>query len=387
MRKINSHKKLLYFSICFIAVLSIYIFLQAIKPYNKKFNQNLLSNSLTLLYDHLDEINKFRHSEGNLQNSLYSTELSNINFGTALNNVLLPFSINFITDEKGNDLSIKYDSEKNILNIIFNKNSYSEQELSELINIISKFSILEKIKIEKQNSTNDANTNISNKKLITYLPTEYLNNTKIYKSINIWLLTQEETIDKIDQISENLFRNLIISQLQQSGISIYVKYLFYQTRDVKNVKDFYSELKKLNGKNVFEELNDENSINLILNDDKENFGEIYNNKDINNDIYNFDFESLNIPKGVELISDLVFIRTLHDDLKNSFTERINNLPKKMDILREIVAINNSDAVNFYKYLIISLNDLEKVNKFLPNYETIRTFDKVKEKVIFLISFF
>ena len=47
-----------YFFICLLSFISIFIFLINLKNNNRKFNQNLLSNTLTLYREHLEEINK-----------------------------------------------------------------------------------------------------------------------------------------------------------------------------------------------------------------------------------------------------------------------------------------------------------------------------------------
>ncbi len=53
----SNPKKIFYLSICLISLLSGIIFLITIKSNNRKFNQNLLTNTKTLYLNYLKELN------------------------------------------------------------------------------------------------------------------------------------------------------------------------------------------------------------------------------------------------------------------------------------------------------------------------------------------
>jgi hypothetical protein len=245
-----------------------------------------------------------------------------------------------------------------------NSHGLNQEELNSILNIINKFAVFEK-------NSNDSNLNNST---ITMKYSPIYSRINVYKHINLYFLLKDdeevsqETLDKIKEVKIN-------------SINIFVKYLYYNyksKRDIIRSEDFYSDLKSCNPYLTFEELNDEDSINIILhNNNKDDNKQIhaYYNKDINNDIYSFNFEH-NLSE--ELLFNIINLRIINVDIKSLFN---SNIP-----IEEIIEINNSESVNFAKLLVTSLTNLEKLNKIFPLYESIKTIENVKEKVFILSKF-
>ena len=54
----KSSKKIFYIFIFFVSIISLVIFLISIKSNNRKFNQNLITSTITLFSGHLENLNK-----------------------------------------------------------------------------------------------------------------------------------------------------------------------------------------------------------------------------------------------------------------------------------------------------------------------------------------
>jgi len=273
-----------------------------------------------------------------------------------LRNCLLPFKIKFSNQNINNNHNFQnnkfsYDPDKNLLTIL---NNEDPNELINTIKILNNFALLER---------NKSNGNYSSAQ---FFPTSSsLKKLKIFKHINLFYLVHEEE----DFKEYSKFSSQLIS-LTSTKLNIFVKFLFYDKfKGVVNSDNLYGELKNYNSKLTFEELNDEDSLNLILLNDKSKRGvEVYYNKDINNDIF-----VLNLEKDInnENFEKIISIRSLDYEIKTEI---------KFNSLYEISKMINSKHFKFGKLLIKSLNNLEKINKIFGLYDSIRTFESVKLKV-------
>ncbi len=150
--------------------------------------------------------------------------------------------------------------------------------------------------------------------------------------------------------------------------------------------DLFADLNKFNSKYTLDELYDEKYLNILISDSipLEEKIEVLYNKDIKNHIFCLNFESifnnrendLNTKTAVNLFNFLIFLKTLNDD---SIIKQVAD-NRNFEALMHIVKLSNTYETKFYKMITKILSDLEKLNKFLANYESSRNIQMIKQKV-------
>lgn len=350
INNLKSPRKILFVAVCLISVISAFIFLITLKSNNRKFNQNLLSNTLSLYTSHLE------------MGSVINEKVK------LLDNILLPFKVVFLDDKSS---KIKYQYLENENKLMINKGLDHEFELENILQIIKNFGVFEK---GSSISSDNKNQNLTSNSVLNPSP---IISSKInfYKHINLFFLVHPEE-EKNEYQHPNYLK--IIKQLKlPKQMNIYMKFLIYDKfKGVINADDFYKDLKNYNSKIVFEELTDESSLNILLLNDKKRFDskessfeiDVFYNKDINNDIYVFPFkQSFN----VNMLEKIINTRMLPNEIKELVPS---------DFLDTLITLYNSKNVIYSKMLIESLYNLEKINRIFPLYESIRTIENVKEKL-------
>jgi hypothetical protein len=299
------NSKKFYFSVIFISFISGFILLITLKANNRKINPNLLSN----IYSIFNE-------------SLTNSTTHNIKMGY---NTSIPFDINI--KETGECISLN--------GKIINFNKICVDDISNVIEIMNKV-------FDKNNSYS----------------------INIYKHIVFRYLVDYRDKTDYSNIFEKIAENLEINEM-----NIFLKYLYYnnQTKLISN--DFYKNLKKFNAKSVFEELRDQDSINIIIYNSTDN--NIYYNEDINQDIIEL---NINNNDSLNLLKNNIQFRMIKIDLKKDFKDK--------NYLTDLVKFLNSKEITYYRLFLETIKNLETYNKFASNYESVKTFDRVKDKVLF-----
>jgi len=243
--------------------------------------------------------------------------------------------------------------------LIINKNTINGQDLNNLLEIIYNYKLFEK------NFTSISSNNSIATNTFTPRPVSH-NKAKIYKHINYYFLIHPE-----EDLNDYRRYINVLKILNIQSINIFIKFLYYDKfKGVINSDDFYKDLKNYNSKLTFEELNDRDSLNVILLDDRKRINvEIFFNKDINNDIYVFSFEQNFNP---DLINKIIKFRQLNKDIKRYIFNSVT-----MD---NIILLSNSKYYQFSRLLVDSLIILEKLNKIFSLYDSIKTIDEIKLKV-------
>lgn len=377
------------------------IFLLTIKSNNRKFNQNLLVNANTLYINYLKELNKETFENFDLNASekeipkdvfLILKELAGIYQIKSYigHKYLFPFKLIIVNKkiEKTTKFSLDISNDNShgiqILTIFIDIFSIKKEEMNLVFNILSKFAVYEKLE-DKTKQTNISvsgnNNSINNPISYNYYP--IVNHINIYKHINLFILTNPKDSKTNNEKIVKYFKSNFERLGTFSNLNLYIKNLYFKSDKGKKESDLkndilYKQLKEINSKQVFEELNDENSISIIINDDPSGESlEIYYNKDINKEIYSFDFENLEKSSNFHrILEKLILINNLNREIK----DLISGYPH-VDLLFKIMNLNNTPSVNFAKLFVTSLDNLEKVNKIFGLYESIRTIEKIKDKVI------
>jgi hypothetical protein len=253
--------------------------------------------------------------------------------------------------------------------VVINAHGITKDALNNLLEIVYKFSIFEdNSKILSQEKLKNALPNegtSKNSSVVNYTYSTSMPKIRIYKHINIYFLVHQE--ENLKEYEKYFQKFQIISK--KSGMQIFIKFIFYDKfKGVVNSDDFYGDLKNYNSKLLFEELNDEEYLNILFLNDKSSKLAVkgYYNKDIDNDIFLVNLEEFNT------IAKLISSRILPQIIKDLINDD--------EVLTEVMKIYNSKNFQFSRLLAESLNNLEKLNKIFYLYETIRTFENVKDKV-------
>jgi hypothetical protein len=332
-------KKSLYWSIIIFGILAILTFLFTIKPNKKLFNINLINSAKSLYLEHL----KTNSTHKSLKNEIFIKK-----------EYVFPFSLEIIEKDES-PIFIDYCDALNKL--IINKSKFSDEEFRDLLNILQKFSVF-----EMSSSSTFVNSTLLEDNAI-FMP-------KFFKHINLYLLVHEE-----DNLLE--YNKVILEKLKNfnTNLNIYVKFLFYDKYGgVINRETFYEDLKTYNSKIIFEELQDENYMNIIIfNQSEKDVDKMYSyyNKVLKHDIWSFNINNLSDKTFSKLIN-IAYI-----------PHGIRNLIKNEEDLITILKIVNSCPFQYSNLLSYTFNKIEKINKIFSLYETIRTNEKVKEKVFFI----
>ena len=331
-------KQTYYILVCLIAGVSVYLLLINLRSDNRKFNQNLLTNSFNLYSNYMENLNK----ENNFEKIVGQLEKYGADTNDKLSKPILPFKLSISSGDK----NLKYVNEENTL--YYNLDNIGSIQIKSLTKIINKFSIYSKDK--------SGSMIISDIKI------------PLYNHITLYFLVHEEQ----DLTEYNKYFNQLRNLSEKFKLNIYIKFLFYDKfNGVESPEDFYKDLKYYNSKSTFDELINEESINLLIYDNKKIEINTYYNKDINNDIYSFNFED-NFNEN--FLTNLINVKLLDIDLKLFMK---SNLP--IGIISEFIEINNSDSFYFHRLLAKSFDHLFKINKIFSLYESIRTIEYVKDR--------
>jgi hypothetical protein len=279
-----------------------------------------------------------------------------------------PFNIQFIEDEN-KKFNLIFNQKENIL-YLHNINSISKEEYDESLfsDFLSKFGL-------SINSTFNANETLVNIK----------NNLPIYRSINIFIWIPDTEMEK----TKKYYNYIDTIQKETSFLNsigpIIVKFIVYDSKNgIKNNQDLYTDIKNYNGKRLFDELNDADLFNIHIFNEKETNDKISTlyNDDLNSFLFGIDFDkNINKKIFIHIVKYLQFLN-LFPRKKNIFSASYMN----NNILNELIKLfNHPYNMNHLKFLAI-MNNIEKISRIFPLYESILTIDKVKQKIDKILNF-
>jgi hypothetical protein len=280
-----------------------------------------------------------------------------------------PFEIKFVDDEKSDKFDLIFERKNNVL-FLKNVNNLSKQDYSNSLfkDFLSKFAL-------NINSTFNANETLANIK----------NDLPVYRSVNIFIWIPEYEMNKtkkyynfIDKIHKE------ISFLDNIG-PIIVKFIIYNSKNgIKNNDDLYTDVKMFNGKRLFDELNDADLFNIHIFNEKENNDKIstYFNDDLNSLIFGINFEkNINEKIFFHIVKYLQFLNLFRKKQNIFSASYMNN-----KIINELIKLfNHPFNMKHLKFLAI-MNNIEKISRIFPLYESILTIDKVKQKIDKILDF-
>jgi len=339
-------KTFYYFFVIIIGIISLFITLRILRSYNKSVSSGNVKN---LLSKYLNQLEK---NYTNINNS----EINNFIYNN-LSKYYFPFNIkNLETNSK--IFSLEYDENNSTL-ILYNINSLNLNEYNN-----SFFPFLSYFGIEK-NSSLPLNKTFENIE----------NNFPVFRHLNIFFLINKEN-DDYDEVIKK-FQN-IRNEINVNNLPFIIKFIKYTENINENNNFFYSNLKKFNSHLLMDELSDNENLNiLLLNNDENNEIKTFFNEDINNFIFKINFENQINAKTMSNIISIIKNKQFVN--RNLFTSNFFN----MKIYNNIIKMFNSKKLKFHLYLIASLKNLDKISKIFSLYETILTYNNVKEKINFI----
>ena len=362
-----SSKTIYYWVIIIVGLATTLLTLNIIRSRNKYPSNTSIKNVLTLY------INKFYNlynPNKNIDRVKYIKSISKLDKQLSLKeNISMytyPFEIKFEEDSK-KKFDLKFNQTNNIL-YLKNIDNLSKEEYNDSLfkDFLSKFAL----SINYSLNANETLTDIKN-------------NLPIYRTVNIfiWIPDTEMQITKKYQ---NYIETIIKegSFLQKIG-PIVIKFIIYNSKNgVKNNNDLYTDVKLLNSKRLFNELNDEDLFNIHLLNEKNQKINTYFNEDLNSFIFALDFNK-NINKKVfEYITKyLQFLNLLNKKQSLLSASYMNN-----NIFNELIKLfTHPDNIVHLKFLA-AMNNIEKISRIFPLYESILTVNKVKEKIDKILDF-
>ena len=367
----NLTTKTFYFwIIIIIGIISALVTLNIIKSRNKYPSSATIRNILTVyinkfynLYNPNKSIEKTKYLKTITKSEEEMTIKENIAMYT------FPFEIQFIDDNNTNKFDIKFESKNNIL-YLKNINNLSKEDYTNSLfrDFLSKFAL-------NINTSFNANETLANIK----------NDLPIYRSVNIYIWIPDTEMNQtrkyynyIDKIYEN------VSFLNKIG-PIVVKFIIYDSENgIKNNEDLYSDVKLLNGKRLFDELNDADLFNIHILKENQNEGKIstYFNSDLNSIIFGINFDK-NINKKIfsHFVKHLQFLNLFPKKENIFFASYMNN-----NIINELIKLFNHPYNMKHLKFLAMMNNIEKISRIFPLYESILTIDKVKQKIDKILDF-
>ena len=362
-------KTIYYWIIIVIGLISTLLTLNIIRSRNKYPSSASIKNILTLY------INKFYdlyNPNKIVERAKYVKNIDKL--GKELNikeNITMytyPFNIQFIEDEN-KKFNLIFNQKENIL-YLHNINSISKEEYDESLfsDFLSKFGL-------SINSTLNANETLVNIK----------NNLPIYRSINIFIWIPDTEMEK----TKKYYNYIDTIQKETSFLNsigpIIVKFIVYDSKNgIKNNQDLYTDIKNYNGKRLFDELNDADLFNIHIFNEKETNDKISTlyNDDLNSFLFGIDFDkNINKKIFIHIVKYLQFLN-LFPRKKNIFSASYMN----NNILNELIKLfNHPYNMNHLKFLAI-MNNIEKISRIFPLYESILTIDKAKQKIDKILNF-
>ena len=305
---------------------------------------NKYPNKITIQHTLLTYLNKL-----NSQNNFIN--------GTLFANLTIPFKVEF-TNTNSKQFDLNYNEESNTLTL-YNYDSLSTAQKEDLNNILYKYSL-------PKNLTSHLNlTKVD-------VPTKY----PIYRQINLYIMVHEGEILKDyrhDIMQLQMFYGM---KLQKTGLKLFIKFIYYdELNGVIDNADLYSDVKSLNPKILFEELNDKDNMNLILYNTSDAKHILNYNEDLKSIIMTIDFTKDLIPSLLYKALSIVQLKTI---LPLKELNESSILSSKL--LSQLLKMYNSSYYRYHCILMSSLSNLSKVNRIFPLYETIKTIDAVTTKI-------
>ena len=363
-------KTIYYWIIIIIGLISTLLTLNIMRSRNKYPSSNSIKNILTLY------INKFYNlynPNKNIERAKYlkiiNAEEQYLSIKENISMYTFPFEVKFIEDEKINAFDLIFDRKTNTL-YLKNINNLSQEDFSNSLfkDFLSKFAL-------NINSSFNANETLANIK----------NDLPIYRSVNIFIWIPDSEMDKtkkyynyIDKVYKE------VSFLESIG-PIVVKFIIYNSKNgIKNNEDLYSDVKLLNGKRLFDELNDADLFNIHIFNEKENKNKLstYYNSDLNSIIFGINFDTdINKKIFTHIVKYLQFLNIFPQKQNIFSSSYINN-----KIINELIKLfSHPFNMKHLKFLAL-MNNIEKISRIFPLYESILTIDKVKQKIDKILEF-
>ena len=362
-------KTIYYWIIIIIGLISTLLTLNIIRSRNKYPSSASIKNILTLY------INKFYSLYNPNKNIERVKYLKTINkSGQELSiqeNITMytyPFQIKFLEDRTSDKFDLNFERTKNILNLI-NINNLSKEDYSNSLfkGFLSKFAL-------------SINSSINANETLFYIK----NDLPIYRSVNIFIWIPEYEINKTKRYYNYIDKIYKESSLLDKIGPIVVKFIIYNSQNgIKNNEDLYSDIKLLNGKRLFDELNDADLLNIHLINEKQKGENIstYFNDDLNSFIFGINFDTnINRKLFTHIAKNLQFL--------NLFTKRnvLSASYMNNNIINELIKLFSYPYnMKHLKFLAI-MNNIEKISRIFPLYESILTIDKVKQKIDKILDF-
>lgn len=354
--KINI-KRIYYFFVIGIGIISLLITLKILRSYNKPPSIANIKNILGLYTNKLIDNNINFYEKRKIKKD----ESENLKFNITYNltQYYYPFKIKFTENLNKKEFSFNYNKEKNELNFI-NFNLLKEDEFNSTI-----FPLLQLFSI----STNSSKPlNLTLEKNLGKIP--------VYRAINFYIIKDNYYDTSVENYLFPSINEYFQSNLKNSGLNLIIKYINYRNETSLEENEYlYSSLKLTNPKLLFDELNDNEIINIIIhnkNKTKLNSSIIYN-QDLSSFIFPIIFNNIKKEELNKIINLVCFSKIFpsylfKDLIKDSFT------------LNELEKIFNSKIIRNHILLIATLRNLEKANRIFSLYETIKTINDVKEKL-------
>ena len=363
-------KSIYYWIIIIIGIISTLLTLNVIRSRNKYPSSASIKNILTLyinkfynLYNPNKNFERVKYLKTINKSELDLSNKENISMYT------FPFEIKFLEDEKSDKFDLMFERKNNIL-YFTNLNNLSKKQYSDSLfkDFLSKFAL-------SINSTFNTNETLANIK----------NDLPIYRSVNIFIWIPEYEMNKTKNYYnyiDKLYKG--VSFLENIG-PIIVKFIIYNSKNgIKNNNDLYSDVKMFNGKRLFDELNDADLFNIHIFNEKENGDKLstYYNDDLNSFIFGLNFDT-NINKKIfsHIVKYLQFLNLFPKKTNIFSASYMNN-----KIINELIKLfGHPTNIKHLKFLGI-MNNIEKISRIFPLYESILTIDKVKQKIDKILDF-
>ena len=342
-------KTFYYFFIIVIGIISLFITLRILRSYNISTISGNIKNLLNTYLTQLEKNYTFIKNS-NVNNTIFNN-LSQYDF---------PFNIKDI-ETNYKEFSFEFNENNNTL-ILYNLNSLNIYEYNN-----SFFPFLSFFALDR-NSSLPLNKTFEN--------IEY--NLPVYRQINIYfLINNKESVNDYKNII-NEFKK-IQNEININNINFIMKFIRYNDKiDIEDNKLFYSSMKKLNSHLLMDELNDYENLNiLLLKNDKNNDVITLFNEDINSFIFKINFEKNFNLNTINNILSILKVKPFIN--RNMYKSSYFN----MKIYNNIIKMFSLKNLKFHLYLMASLKNLDKLSKIFSLYESILTYNKVKEKINFI----
>ena len=362
-----SSKTVYYWVIIIVGLATTLLTLNIIRSRNKYPSNTSIKNVLTL---YINRFYNLYNPNKNIDRVKYIKSISKLDKQLSIKeNITMytyPFEIKFEEDSK-KKFDLKFNQTHNIL-YLKNIDNLSKDEYNDSLfkNFFSKFAL----SINYSLNANETLTNIKN-------------NLPIYRTVNIFIWIPDTEMKRTKKY-QNYIETIIKegSFLQKIG-PIVIKFIIYDSKNgVRNNKDLYTDVKLLNSKRLFNELNDEDLFNIHLLNEKNQKINTYFNEDLNSFIFALDFNK-NINKKVfEYITKyLQFLNLFNKKQSLLSASYMNN-----NIFNELIKLFTHPENIVHLKFLAAMNNIEKISRIFPLYESILTVNKVKEKIDKILDF-